>query len=353
MDNARKNAKKYAPFLIYKKLESMVILPVRHTPGRHCGSTGIRDLIDFHGLDFDEPMCFGIGAGLGLWYLKGGRLPASRMIHVRSLDLEHQFFTRIGTPFAWRQYENPQDSEDDLRACLDKGRPAIIQTDIYHLPYYQSRTHFPGHLITVWGYDAKDRVFFVTDTERPDIQTVSFEEMKAARFSGGGIFDLRGNLFAPESLPAPNDDLPEIIRQAIAYNSRVLLDDGLETQGLRALAAWQAELDAWPDFEDWQWTARLAYQIIAKRGTGGGGFRLMYHDFLMTARKILKGTISQNMIDRMARAAASWTGLAEALKSASEKTVPDFSAVLIRLRQVIEDETAFHETAVKLATPPD
>lgn len=326
----------------------MVMLPVKHTAGRHCGSTGIRDLVNFHGLEFDEPVCFGVGAGLGLWYLKAGRLPATRMIHVRSLDLENQFFTRIGTPFAWQQYENPEESQTALCTCLDKGLPAIIQTDIFHLPYYQSRTHFPGHLITVWGYDGPRQTFFVTDTERPDVQEVPFESMKAARFSGGGIFDLRGNLFAPKAL-SPPDDLPEIIRRAIVYNSRVLLDDSNEMQGLRALAAWREELDQWSDFEDWQWTARLAYQIIEKRGTGGGGFRLMYRDFLITARTFLRDRLAPELIDRMGKTAAAWTALSEALKSASEKNAPDFSDVKIRLRQVTDHETAFHEAAVRLA----
>jgi hypothetical protein len=323
------------------------MLAVRHTPGRHCGSTGIRDLVNFHGLDYDEPLCFGIGAGMGLWYLKGGRLPATRMIHVRSLDLENQFFSRIGVPFAWQHYADGDESEAALRACLDRGLPAIIQTDIFHLPYYQSKTHFPGHLITVWGYDDRRRVFFVTDTERPAVQEVPFGPMKEARFSGGGLFDMRGNLFAPESI-LPPAGLPEVIRRAIAYNSRVLLDDGSEMQGLRALAAWQEELDRWAGFDDWQWTARLAYQIIEKRGTGGGGFRLMYRDFLVTARRLLPDVVSADLVDRMEQTAVAWTALAEALKAASEKESPDFSDVGNRLRQVRECETAYHEAAVRL-----
>ena len=32
--------------------------------------------------------------------------------------------------------------------------------------------------------------------------------------------------------------------------------------------------------EDWQWCARFGYQVIERRGTGGGNFRLMYSRFL-------------------------------------------------------------------------
>jgi hypothetical protein len=48
----------------------------------------------------------------------------------------------------------------------------------------------------------------------------------------------------------------------------------------KALEKMRNELAMWKDFNDWQWACRFAYQVIEKRGTGGGGFRLMYADFL-------------------------------------------------------------------------
>ncbi len=42
-----------------------------------------------------------------------------------------------------------------------------------------------------------------------------------------------------------------------------------------------AEAGSWPEVaEDWQWCARFGYQVIERRGTGGGAFRLMYSRFL-------------------------------------------------------------------------
>ncbi len=42
---------------------------VPHIAGRHCGSSAIRDLVDFHCITLSEAMCFGLGSGLGITYL--------------------------------------------------------------------------------------------------------------------------------------------------------------------------------------------------------------------------------------------------------------------------------------------
>lgn len=327
----------------------MILLAHTHQPGRHCASSGIRDLAEYHGLALDEPMCFGIGAGLGLWYLKDGNIPASRMVHVRSLDMEVRFFHHINVPFAWERFADPRESEDRLRAHLENGRPAIIQTDIFYLPYYNSGTHFPGHLITVWGCDETRRIFYVTDTEREGLLEVPFDDLGKARFSSGSLFDLRGNLFAPASLP-PLDDLPEIIVTAVTHNSRVLEDCSSPFQGLAALDTWRQEIDQWETFDDWQWTARLAYQVIEKRGTGGGGFRLMYAEFLAAAAAAqVPGISSLGLPEKMKAAAAAWKALADALKKASERPTPDFAVVSERLERVWQVENDYHRAAAGLA----
>ncbi len=325
----------------------MVMLSVTHTPGRHCASTGLGDLLAYHGQPLSEPFCLGLGAGLGLWYLNDPALPASRMIHVRSADLETQFFRRLKIPFQWEQFNTPEESQQALCARLDQGRPAIILTDIYYLPYYNSRTHFPGHLIAVWGYDPETGEFFVTDTEREHLQSVPFRDLAAARFSGGGIFPLAGNQFAPSGLSLP-DDLAPIIVTAIVDNSRTLLDDRFPEQGIRALATWQRELKQWQQFPDRQWTARLAYQVIEKRGSGGGGFRKIYSEFLEEAAGVVPAIVSCQLVERMRKCADAWTALADALKNASENTAPDFREIAACLEKVQKAEYTYHQAALRL-----
>ena len=96
-----------------------------------------------------------------------------------------------------------------------------------------------------------------------------------------------------------------------------------------------AEAGDWPErAEDWQWCARFAYQVIERRGTGGGNFRLMYSRFLEEA-----GTPRRRRW--RAEAAARWTELAEAFHAASESDEPEpalWAAVDAAAQRVAEAE---------------
>jgi hypothetical protein len=89
-----------------------------------------------------------------------------------------------------------------------------------------------------------------------------------------------------------------------------------EFAGLPAVRRLAAEAGSWPEaVDDWQWCARFAYQVIERRGTGGGAFRLMYSRFLAEAGRP-EATLA-------AEAAARWTELAGAFHAASERDEPD------------------------------
>ena len=317
----------------------MPVLPVTHRPGVHCASTGLRDLAAFHGLDWSEALCFGLGAGLGIWYLALPGLSPSRMVHVRSADIEAQFFTRIGADFAWSEYDDPAEAEAALAAALDAGRPALIQTDIFHLPYYNSRTHFPGHVVVVWGYDKRRHTFTVTDTERPAPLEVDFDDLRRARYFNGGLFRSRGKLFAPAAL-GPPADMAGCLRAALVANSRALSRPCLAFSGLPALARWREDLQDWPRLDDGPWCARFAYQVTEKRGTGGGGFRALYSAFLLEAAAWWPALAAA--AHRMAGLAAAWTALSIACQAASENGLSDVSALAAGLDRVATLEADYH-----------
>ena len=89
-----------------------------------------------------------------------------------------------------------------------------------------------------------------------------------------------------------------------------------EYEGLPALRRFAAEVGHWPEqIEDWKWSARFCYQVIERRGTGGGNFRLMYSRFLAEC--------GLEQASLAAEAARRWTELALTLQAASEADDPD------------------------------
>ncbi len=319
----------------------MTDIPVTHKVGRHCASTSIRDMMNHYGARWSEAMCFGIGAGLGIWYLDMPDGSMSRLMHTRSADLEKAFFNRIGLDFKWERHTDPAESEKMLIRRLDQGRPALLRTDIYHLPYYKTHTHFPGHAIVAWGYDMKHQVFSVTDTERTAPIDVAFADMRCARYAKGGLFNMTGDMFAPANLNVP-ENIPAVVRDAVLTQSRLIIDDSHDFQGIASLDKWEKELDQWKAFPDWQWTTRFTYQVIEKRGTGGGGFRLMYADFLREAGDYLPALAESGLTDQMQTVGLAWRELAYALKRASDDKKPDFREVAAAIQTVQKLEKAYH-----------
>ncbi|MBP6291003.1 MAG: DUF4872 domain-containing protein, partial [Spirochaetes bacterium] len=185
------------------------------------------------------------------------------------------------------------------------------------------------------------------DTERPALIEVAYSDLAQARFCEDNFFKIHGNCIAPAMMKAPVN-MQDTIRNAIIYNSRVILDTSISTQGIQGLTTFYNELELWTQFEDWKWAFRFAYQVIERRGTGGGGFRLIYADFLKEATAYLPDIESLQLPYYMQQTAAAWTAFAMALKEASEKEKPEISPVTTCLENVIQAETRYHTKALML-----
>ncbi len=119
-----------------------------------------------------------------------------------------------------------------------------------------------------------------------DLQTTSLESLREARHSQQPIFPLEGHAIdLPEGVELSRDDLLAHAPQAIERAASQMLEPPLgDFEGLPALRRFAAEVGDWPEAaEDWQWCARFLYQVIERRGTGGGNFRKMYSRFLEEA----------------------------------------------------------------------
>jgi hypothetical protein len=286
-----------------------------HTPGHHCGSTALRNLLAFHGVEISEEMAFGLGAGACFYYFALEDASPSRWFNGRTARLEESFRDLTGAALEMRTFEEGDgDAWEAARTEVDAGNPVLLLTDLYYLDHYGNSAHFPGHAVVLAGYD--DEVAHLSDTGFEELQATRLENLDRARHSGHPAYPLQGHMFTAAGAADP-EQLVAAIPAAIEQASGEMLDPAWgDFAGLPAVKRLAAEAGSWPEAtEDWQWCARFGYQVIERRGTGGGAFRLMYSRFLEEA--------GRPEAPLAAEAAARWTDLAAAFHAASENDDPD------------------------------
>jgi Butirosin biosynthesis protein H, N-terminal/Domain of unknown function (DUF4872) len=288
-----------------------------HTPGHHCGSTALRNLLGFHGVaNLSEEMAFGLGAGACFYYVALEDASPTRWFNGRTARLEENFSELTGGVLQLRTFdEGDGGAWEAAREEVDAGNPVLLLTDLYYLDHYGNSAHFPGHAVVLAGYD--ERYAHLSDTGFEQLQTTTrLEDLDMARHSGHPAYPLSGHMFTASG-GVTQEQLREAIPAAIdrAAQAMVASEFG-EFSGLGAVKRLAGEAGSWPEVaEDWQWCARFGYQVIERRGTGGGAFRLMYSRFLEE--------VGRAEAPLAAGAAARWTELAGAFHNASERDDPE------------------------------
>jgi hypothetical protein len=259
-------------------------------------------------------MALGLGAGVCFYYVPLDGQSPSRFTNGRVGRLEEQFCELTGAELAFDTYDDAEGSWEAARAAVDAGRPALLLTDLYYLDHYGRSAHFPGHAVILAGYD--DEVAYLSDTGFEDLQTTTLDHLAEARHGQHPVFPLDGQMLTVPDPERLRDPRPAAAR-AIERNARQMIEPAMgEYEGLPGLRRFADELPRWPqELEDWQWCSRFCYQVIERRGTGGGNFRLMYSRFLAEA--------GRDEAPIAAEAAAGWTTLAGSLLEASEADEPD------------------------------
>lgn len=161
----------------------MQILNWENKTGVHCGSVAIQNVINYYGVNYPEEMCFGLGAGLGFFYNKLSKSFPSEVIHLRAPDMEPNFFSKNNQVYKWLKESSPKEAEKKLKQSLDNLQPVFLQTDLFYLKYYNSKIHFPGHVVVCVGYDDIHKKFILSDTNFKDLKEVSYKDLDLSRSS--------------------------------------------------------------------------------------------------------------------------------------------------------------------------
>jgi Domain of unknown function (DUF4872)/Butirosin biosynthesis protein H, N-terminal len=319
-----------------------------HRPGIHCGSAAMRNLLAFRRIDFSEPMCFGLGSGAGFLYVPG--LPVSPYVafHGRIMEMERELCDALAVPFPEREEEDGGAGWEKARAAVLSGHPVLISTDLAYLEYFDTRTHFAGHRVVLFGVDDEAGRALLSDSEREESQEVSIASLTRARSSSVPPYPMENRwcVVRPEGALRP---VPEAVPLALGKNAREMLGPpGGSFAGISGMRRMAEEIPRWPAMTaDFAFAARFGYQVIEKRGTGGGFFRRMYARYLEEASACFPPLAGAGMAAKMVAVADGWTEIAGRLKEVSEG---NDAAGLARvagllLRQADREETFWREAA--------
>lgn len=329
----------------------MVLPGFEHRPGVHCGSTAVADALRVRGVPLSEPMAFGLGAGLGFYALAAPDLSPTQLLQGRQARLELTACEVLGLAAEERAADGAAEAWAGARSALERGIAPILATDLAELPYWQTRTHFGGHRVVLAGFDPERGVALLADTDRPALEEVALDVLDRARASVAPFFFTPGRPWIEIAGRGPGRPLPEAIAEALRRQAREFLIDQEGLSGASALERFAAELPEWParaaGEADRVWCFRYAYQVIERRGTGGGFFRALYARFLREAEALLPGLARLELSAGMEELAGRWSRLAAGLRAVGDEpggAVP--AALAAEARALAAAERRWHEGAL-------
>src|SRR5919201_6196725 len=224
----------------------MRIASYPHRKAVYCGSGTMLAALAHRGLTLSEPMVFGLGAGLG-FALHEGEPPqqASRFFVGRSPSFEQDLCALLGAELVNELYDKPAAAW--MRCCelVAQGKPALVYTDLFELPYMGARNHWYGHLVAVIGHEGDEAI--VSDNERDEPVRVSIPALLRAL---GGPAPVPVDGISVLSLGEVNPGAPKRTREAVLLQAVRLTEEAAPRTGVPGLRALAEELPSWREQPD-------------------------------------------------------------------------------------------------------
>lgn len=254
-----------------------------HRQSAHCENGVISNLLRFHGLEFDEPMIFGIGSGLFFSYLPFVRLNGIPVASYRIWPghIFKRFSNRIGIKIERRKFSTPQAAMKALDEMLEKGQPVGMLTSVFYLDYLPAayRFHFNAHNIIVFGKE--NGKYLVSDPVMEYTTEISHDDLVRARFAKG-MPEPSGRMYYPMQVPG-EFNLEKAIWTGIKQTSDDMTSIPVPLFGAKGMKYLAGRLRSWPERLGNRKAILWLGNVIRMQeeiGTGGAGFRFIYAAFL-------------------------------------------------------------------------
>ena len=99
----------------------MYILNWNNITRVHCGSVAIRNVANYYGVNYEEALCFGLGSGMGFFYIKNKQGKPSEVIHLRAPNMEPNFFSNSNLKYEWIKESDFNIAENKLIQDIKNG----------------------------------------------------------------------------------------------------------------------------------------------------------------------------------------------------------------------------------------
>ncbi|WP_033214930.1 BtrH N-terminal domain-containing protein [Kitasatospora phosalacinea] len=322
-------------------MSTVVDIDARGT--RHCETSTLGVLLRHQGLDLSEPLLFGLGSGLSFVYWDGKNLDFPFLGgRVKPFDLTRNLATALGLELLVRETTSPRRAWEDVAASLDAGRPVGLQLDSYHLDYFDSKVHFGGHVVAVYGYDDHRAHLVDTDQQGGAVST-SLTGLARARAATGPMTARHRSftLTVPRNPPA----LPGLVVPAITSCADAFLDPPIANLGYRGIAKAGKLVRTWlRRTDDPRRDLPRAALLMERAGTGGALFRNLYRDFLAECTELLDSSHLRTGHALYTEAALLWTEVAALIEKAGES---GDARCLVQAGSVLDDLSRMEREAMQ------
>lgn len=288
----------------------MILKNYRSIRGVHCASNALTEIHNYYNPDNEitESIVFGLGEGISFNYAPLNQ-QRPRVLNFRNPFLENIFLNKTNINLKWRY--SKELPINNLKKYLDQQIPILLHTDTRYLPFLNfsdpsTLGNVGAHTVVLIGYN-KD-TYYLSDYISSDILEISKDELIMATSQTKPPF-FKKNLWMPVGRFQINDLETKII-DSILMNSQYMLNYNSYT-GISSINKLMTEILYWPKFPYWKEVAFNAYMAIEKVGSGGGGFRYLYADFLQEVMKIHPEVQNEKFISDLRQIAKSYSKIAK------------------------------------------
>ena len=323
--------------------ERLMVQGFKEFVGKHCETSALKRVLEYHGLSLSEEILFGLGGGVGFIYWHG-KMMTSPFIGTRYgkvADFLGNICHRIGADMTIIETSSSKRGYEELKALLRTGESAVVYGDMVYLPYLAipEVAHFGGHAFVVYGLDEeRDKVYIYDRGKNP--VTVSITDLEKARGSKFPPFPPKHRLLKIK-YPSKIINLEQGIREAIRDCCQNMLKPPIKNVGLAGIKKWSKVITKWPEqFEGINLFGALmnGFIYIETGGTGGSAFRPMYAQFLKEASPIINKPALNEIAEMMHKSSEAWSEIASGLLPDSYPTLGRTRELMIEKNRLFEEQ---------------